>query len=121
MRALTGLPLVAGSALFAQHLNAPRAKRVRAARLIEKFLESAEIQRSNPACLLMMVSQGRENAQHVVLTEIWTNEESWEAARSSPTIVAWSAEMPELVERLVSSERLIPRGTSGLRHEIGGG
>ena len=81
---------------FAQHtrLFAAPGKRDE---LVAKFLESAEIQRDNPACRLMIVSTAPDSADVVYLTEVWSSEDAWEQARRSPVIQAWAASMSALM------------------------
>jgi quinol monooxygenase YgiN len=81
---------------FAQHTRLVAAPGKRD-ELVAKFLESAEIQRDNPECSLMLVSTAPDTADVVYLTEIWSSENAWEQARSSPAIQAWAASMPALV------------------------
>jgi quinol monooxygenase YgiN len=81
---------------FAQHtrLLAAPGKRDE---LVAKFLESAEAQRGNPDCELMLVSAAPDSADVVYLTEVWSSEAQWEQVRSSPAVQAWAASMPALV------------------------
>lgn len=72
----------AGDVAFVQHtrLIAAPGKREE---LVAKFLESAEIQRDNPDCQLMLVSTAPDSADVVYLTEVWSSEDAWEQARRS--------------------------------------
>ncbi len=81
---------------FAQHtrLVAVPGKRDE---LLAKFLESAEAQRDNPDCELMLVSTAPDSADVVYLTEVWSSQDAWEQIRRSPTAQAWAASMPALV------------------------
>jgi quinol monooxygenase YgiN len=83
-------------ARFAQHtrLLAVPGKRDE---LVAKFLESAEAQRGNPDCELMLVSAAPDSADVVYLTEVWSSEAEWEKVRRSPEVQAWAASMPALV------------------------
>ena len=81
---------------FAQHTRLVAAPGKRD-ELVAKFLESAEIQRDNPDCGLMLVSTAPDSADIVYLTEVWTSDDAWERARRSPVIQAWAASMPTLV------------------------
>jgi quinol monooxygenase YgiN len=81
---------------FAQHTTLV-ATRGNAERLVAKFLESVELQRENPACELMVVSRSPDDQDVVYLTEVWSSESEWEAARTSPLITAWAKDMPSLV------------------------
>lgn len=83
-------------------------------RLVDKFLESVEIQRGNPDCELMMVSRSSADEDVVYLTEVWSSEATWEAARRSPAIAEWAREMPALVAGPPQSVRLDPVGGKGL-------
>ena len=81
---------------FAQHtrlLAAPGKRHD----LVAKFLESAEIQRDNPDCELMLVSTAPDSAKVVYLTEVWSSDDAWQQARRSAPIQAWAASMPALV------------------------
>ena len=83
-------------------------------RLATKFLESVEIQRDNPACELMIVSRSPVEEDVVFLTEVWSSESAWDAARTSPVISEWAADMPSLVAEPPHSVRLDPVGGKGL-------
>lgn len=98
---------------FAQHtrLVATPGKR---AELVAKFLESAEIQRDNPDCEIMLVSTAPDSADVVYLTEVWSSEDAWERARSSAAIQAWAASMPALVGGRPESIPLEVAGGKGI-------
>jgi quinol monooxygenase YgiN len=82
---------------FAQHTRiAARAGRLD--ELVAKFAEAADMQASNPACELTLVSTSPEDPGAVFLTEVWTSAEEHERARNSPEVQAWAAGMPELVD-----------------------
>jgi quinol monooxygenase YgiN len=81
---------------FAQHTRLVAAPG-RRNELVAKFLESAEIQRANPDCELMLVSTAPGSADVLYLTEVWSSQQAWEQARSSPLIQEWAASMPPLV------------------------
>jgi quinol monooxygenase YgiN len=81
---------------FAQHTRLVAAPGKRD-ELVAKFLESAEIQRDNPDCELMLVSTAPDSAEVVYLTEVWSSHDAWEQARQSAAIQAWAASMPALV------------------------
>ena len=98
---------------FAQHTKLV-ATEGNSDRLARKFLESAEIQRENPACELMIVSRSPEEDDVVFLTEVWSSESEWDNARSSPVIAEWAREMPSLVAEPPQSVRLDPLGGKGL-------
>ena len=98
---------------FAQHTRLV-ATGGNADRLAEKFVESAEYQRANPACELMMVCRSPSDADVVYLTEVWSSEAEWERARTSPVIDEWAREMPSLVAEPPESIRLEPVGGKGL-------
>ena len=83
-------------------------------RLAQKFLDSVEIQRENPACELMIVSRSPVDVDVVFLTEVWTSESDWDVARSSPVIAEWAEDMPSLVSEAPQSVRLDPIGGKGL-------
>ena len=98
---------------FAQHtrLLAVPGKR---GELVAKFLESAEAQRGNPACELMLVSAASDSADVVYLTEVWSSEAEWEQARRSPAVQAWAASMPSLVGGPPESTALEVMGGKGV-------
>ena len=98
---------------FAQHTRLV-ATSGNADRLAEKFLESAEIQRENPACEMMIVSRSPEDDLVVFLTEVWSSESEWDEARNSPLIADWAKDMPTLVAEAPQSVQLIPLGGKGL-------
>ncbi len=98
---------------FAQHTKLI-ATSGNADRLASKFIESAEIQRENPACELMIVCRSAVDDDVVYLTEVWSSESEWEEARSSPIIAEWAKEMPSLVAEAPRSVRLDPVGGKGL-------
>ena len=99
---------------FAQHTKLV-ASRGNADKLVGKFLESAEIQRGNPDCKLMLVSRSSVDDDAVYLTEVWSSEATWEAARRSPAITEWARDMPRLVAEPPQSVRLDPVGGKGLQ------
>jgi quinol monooxygenase YgiN len=74
--------------------------------LAKRFLDAADIQGDNPDCEPMLVSTAPESPDIVYLTEVWSSEERWEAARNSEEIQAWSASMGGLVDRPPDSVRL---------------
>jgi quinol monooxygenase YgiN len=98
---------------FAQHtrLIATPGKRDE---LAAKFLESAEIQRDNPDCQLMLVSTAPDSAGVVYLTEVWSSEDAWEQARRSAPVQAWAASMPALVSGPPESIPLEVLGGKGI-------
>jgi quinol monooxygenase YgiN len=98
---------------FAQHTKL-RATAGNADRLAAKFVESVELQRANPACELMIVSKSPVDGDVVYLTEVWSSESDWEAARSSPVVATWAKDMPSLVAEPPQSVRLDPVGGKGL-------
>ena len=79
-----------------------------------KFLEAATIQRDNPDCEVMFVSESPVDPTVVYLTEVWTSEEAWETATRSPEISAWADGMSTLVADEPESIRLKPIGGKGL-------
>lgn len=102
------------SSRFAQHTRLVAAPGKRDD-LVAKFLESVEIQRDNPDCELMLVSTAPDQADVVYLTEVWSSEDGWNAARSSAAIRAWAESMPALVGGAPESLRLEVAGGTGLR------
>jgi quinol monooxygenase YgiN len=86
----------------------------RAAALLEKFIEAAHIQRTNPACEVMFAGTSASEQDVVYLIEVWSSEVEWEQARSSEAITAWSRGMPELVAEPPHSIRLDSIGGKGL-------
>ena len=98
---------------FAQHTRLVAAPGKRDD-LVAKFLESAEIQRDNPDCELMLVSTAPDSANVVYLTEVWSSTDAWERARSSAPIQAWAASMPALVGGPPESIALDVEGGKGL-------
>lgn len=44
---------------------------------VAKVLESAEIQRDNPDCEIMLVNTAPDSADVVHLTEVWSSEDAW--------------------------------------------
>ena len=104
---------MAGVAPFMHHTRLV-ATTGNAGRLVAKFLESVELQRGNPDCLLMVVSRSPTEADVVHLTEVWTSESAWDAARRRPAIAEWARDMPTLVDGPPRSERLDPVGGIGL-------
>ncbi|HEX4519765.1 MAG TPA: antibiotic biosynthesis monooxygenase family protein [Gaiellaceae bacterium] len=83
--------------------------------LVAKFLEVTTIQRGNPDCELMFVSDSPADDTTVFLTEVWTSEEAWERARRGPEVEAWAEGMQALVAAVPESIRLTPIGGKGLR------
>jgi quinol monooxygenase YgiN len=98
---------------FAQHTRLVAAPGKRD-ELVAKFLESAEIQRDNSDCELMLVSTAPDSADIVYLTEVWSSDDAWEQARRSAPIQAWAASMPALVSGPPASTPLEVAGGKGL-------
>ena len=98
---------------FAQHTKLVATKG-NSGQLARKFLESAEIQRENPACELMIVSRSPVDDDVVFLTEVWSSESEWDNARNSPVIAEWAKDMPSLVAEPPNSVQLDPVGGKGL-------
>jgi quinol monooxygenase YgiN len=98
---------------FAQHTKLV-ATRGNADLLASKFIESVEMQRTNPACELMIVYKSPVEDDVVYLTEVWSSESEWEEARSSPVIAEWAKDMPTLVAEAPQSVLLDPVGGKGL-------
>jgi len=82
--------------------------------LVKKFLESADVQRDNPGCELMLVCTAPDSADVVYLTEVWSSEDAWNQARRSAPIQAWAASMPALVSGPPESTPLRVMGGKGL-------
>lgn len=99
---------------FAQHTQLVAAPGKRDD-LVAKFLESAEIQRENTDCEIIVVSTAPDSADVVYLTEIWSTKDSWEHARRSAPIQAWAASMPALVDAPPETTPLDVAGGKGLR------
>jgi quinol monooxygenase YgiN len=62
----------------------------------------------------MLVSSSPEEDDVVFLTEVWTDAEEYERARSSPEIEAWAAGMPSLVAGPPEITPLDPAGGKGV-------
>ena len=99
---------------FAQHTRI-EAQPGKQAELLRKFLDAVELQRDNPACRLMMVSSSPSDEDAVFLTEVWSTEDEWERARSSPEVGEWAGGMPSLVAGPPQTTPLEVAGASGLR------
>jgi quinol monooxygenase YgiN len=82
---------------FAQHTRIA-ARAGRHGELVAKFAEAADMQASNPACELTLVSTSPGDPDAVFLTEVWTSAEEHRRATQSPEVQAWAAGMPELVD-----------------------
>ena len=74
--------------------------------LLEKFIDAADIQRTNPACEVMLAGNSATEEDVVYLFELWSSEVEWERARTSDAIAAWSEGMSELVAEPPQSVRL---------------
>lgn len=74
--------------------------------LLAKFEVAAEIQKDNAACEVMIAAKSSVEPDVVYLFEVWSSEEEWEAARSSPAIARWARDMPSLVSGPPESTRL---------------
>jgi quinol monooxygenase YgiN len=98
---------------FAQHTRLRAAPGKRDA-LIAKFIESADAQRENPDCELMIVSSSPDSEDVVYLTEVWSSEVAWDQARTSPAVQAWAASMPGLVGGPPETTALTVLGGKGL-------
>jgi quinol monooxygenase YgiN len=83
-------------------------------KLVAKFLEVGEIQRSNPSCEVMFVSVDPGDGNAVYLTEVWQSEEAHQQAVKSDVVAAWAAGMPELVAGEPESQRFEPVGGKGI-------
>jgi quinol monooxygenase YgiN len=82
--------------------------------LVAKFLDAAAIQRDNPDCEVMFVSESPVDDTTVYLTEIWTSEKAWARATRSSEISAWAEGMSTLVAGEPESIRLVPIGGKGV-------
>ena len=74
--------------------------------LLAKFEDAAEIQKDNAACEVMIAAKSSIESNVIYLFEVWSSEEEWEAARSSPAIARWARDMPPLVSAPPESIRL---------------
>lgn len=74
--------------------------------LLAKFEVAAEIQKDNAACEVMIAGKSSIESSVVYLIEVWSSEEEWDAARSSPAIAEWARDMPLLVSSPPESTRL---------------
>jgi quinol monooxygenase YgiN len=83
--------------------------------LVRKFLESAAIQRDNPACELMLAGRSASEEDVVYVIEVWSSEAGWEQARRSDAIAAWADGMPQLVAERPVSVTLDSLDGKGLR------
>jgi quinol monooxygenase YgiN len=101
---------------FAQH-TVLQAIEGRGASLAQKFLDAAEIQRSNADCEAMLVSRSPSDPDTVYLTEVWTSRQAWEAATRSEVIAAWAKDMPGLVAAAPTTTPLVPLGGKGILHQ----
>jgi quinol monooxygenase YgiN len=85
--------------------------------LLAKFADAAEIQKDNVACEVMIAARSRVESDVIYVFEVWSSEEEWEAARSSPAIAQWARDMPSLVSAPPESTRLdSPVGKGLSRH-----
>jgi quinol monooxygenase YgiN len=82
--------------------------------LVAKFLQSAEIQRENQACKLMIVGTSATENDVVYLMEIWASEAEWERARTSDEVTVWAEGMSGLVAFPPESIWFDPAGGKGL-------
>jgi quinol monooxygenase YgiN len=90
------------------------AKKGRAPVLLEKFLEAAQIQRSNSACEVMLAGISVSEPDAVYVFEVWSSEAEWKQARASDAVTAWSNGMPELVAEWPGSIRFDSIGGKGI-------
>jgi quinol monooxygenase YgiN len=90
------------------------AKTGRASALLEKFIEAAQIQRTNSACELMLAGMSASEPDTVYVFEVWSSEAEWQHARASDAITAWSKGMPALVAEWPNSIRLDSIGGKGV-------
>jgi quinol monooxygenase YgiN len=85
--------------------------------LVARFAESAEIQRHNPSCELLIVGKSSVEPDVVHVFEVWSSEEDWEAARSSPVIEQWARDMATFVSGPPMTIHLTSVAGKGLRTE----
>jgi quinol monooxygenase YgiN len=78
--------------------------------LVEKFLQAAELQGDNPACLATTVGIDPMDVRLVYLTEFWTSEAEHTAATQSPAVQEWADGMAELVDGPPDSTRFVAVG-----------
>jgi quinol monooxygenase YgiN len=74
--------------------------------LLAKFELAAELQKGNAACEVMIAAKSSIESNVVYLFEVWSSEEDWDAARSSPAIAEWARGMPPLVSAPPETTRL---------------
>lgn len=91
---------------FAQHTRVTAAPG-RRGDLVARFLEAAELQRDNPACLLTLVGTDPADTAAVYLTEVWTSEAEHAAATRSEPVARWAEGMAELVDGPPASTRFV--------------
>lgn len=83
--------------------------------LVGKLLEVIDMQRSNAACELTLISESPDDRDIVYLTEVWTSEAAHTEATESDAARAWGKGMPELIDpERVDTDTLIPVGAKGL-------
>lgn len=82
--------------------------------LLAKFDDAAEIQKDNAACEVMIAAKSSIESDVIYLFEVWSSEDEWEAARSSPAIATWARDMPSLVSAPPESIRLESATGKGL-------
>jgi len=81
---------------------------------VAQFERAARIQQSNADCYLMFVSVSTTEADVLYLTEVWSDKEVHQQAKTSAAIVPWATEMPTYIERLIESTELTAIGGKGL-------
>jgi quinol monooxygenase YgiN len=81
---------------FAQHTTV-RARPGKRDALAAKFVETLALLRDNPDCQLTLVSTSPDDADVVVLTEVWSSKAAHEAVVASAAVQAWASDMPDLV------------------------
>ena len=65
--------------------------------LLAKFEAAAEIQKDNAACEVMIAAKSSIETSVIYVIEVWSSEDEWNVARSSPAIAEWARDLPPLV------------------------
>jgi quinol monooxygenase YgiN len=90
------------------------AKKGCATALLEKFIEAAQMQRTNSACEVMLAGMAASEPDVIYVFEVWSGEAEWKQARASDAVTAWSKGMPELVAESSDGIRLGSIGGKGI-------
>lgn len=78
------------------------------------LLESGELFRDNPACILYLVNEDAEDPNVLWVEDLWTSKEEHAAALAQPDLRPFIDRTIPLLERMPEQIEIVPVGGKGL-------